>query len=133
MSRLIRRFGMSALRRRTPERFNIEMLQERVMAIDLTTLVSRRYPPGHPYRPMLRFAFEEWDPPQSSMPYTSMLDDVARNAEDMVETANREWAAGFPARARAGQSLAGRGVMGSRVSPLKMPEQMRGRVIAASI
>jgi hypothetical protein len=102
------------------------------MSIDLTAFVTGRYPPGHLYQPELRMEFEQYDPPQSSMSYTSMMDDVVRNAEDMIENANREWAAGFPARNRAGQSLMGTGVMGSRVSHLKMLEELRGRVLATN-
>lgn len=101
--------------------------------IDLTTLITRTHPPGRLFEAKLRMEFERWEPPQSSMPYSSMLDDVARNAEDMVENSNREWAAGFPARNKAGQSLMGTGVLGSRVSPLHMPEQLRGRMVATSI
>lgn len=101
--------------------------------IDLTTLVTRTHPPGRLFEADLRMEFKRWEPPQSSMPYTSLLDDIVRGAEDMVENANREWAAGFPARNHAGQSLMGTGVLGSRVSPLKMPEQLRGRMVATSI
>ncbi|CAK7059576.1 MAG: hypothetical protein DELT_01369 [Desulfovibrio sp.] len=103
------------------------------MSIDLSTLVTRRYTPGNLYMPELRMEHEQWEPPQSSMPYTSLLDDVVRTAENMIENANREWAAGFPARVKAGQSLDGTGVLGTRVSPLDMPEQLRGRIAATSI
>jgi hypothetical protein len=103
------------------------------MGMDLTALVTRRYPPGHLYQPEIRTEFERWDPPSASMPHTSVLDDVVRTGENMVENANRQYAAGFPARIRAGESLMGSGSLGVRVSPLKMPEQIRGRMVAVSI
>lgn len=101
--------------------------------MDMTTLITRRYPPGHLYQPEIRTEYERWDPPYASAPYTSLLDDAVHTVEDAIENSNREWAAGFPARARAGQSLHGTGVVGVRVSPLKMPEQIRGRMVAVSI
>lgn len=101
--------------------------------MDMTTLITRRYPPGELYQPDIRTEYERWDPPYASMPYTSLLDDIVHTAEDSIESANRQWAAGFPARARSGQSLHGSGVAGVRVSPLAMPEQIRGRMVAVSI
>lgn len=104
------------------------------MGIDLTVLVTRKYPPGQLYMPELRLERDPvYDPPFAPPPYTSLLDDVVAIGEDMVERANREWAAGFPARSRAGQSLAGTGTLGVRVSPLAVPEQIRGRMVAVSI
>ncbi|MCC8193867.1 MAG: hypothetical protein LIP28_04400 [Deltaproteobacteria bacterium] len=103
------------------------------MGIDLSTLITRHYPPGNLYAPDIRTEMEPLDPPQSSRPYTSLLDDVVRTGEDMIERANRHWAAGFPARARAGQVLGGSNAFGSRVSPLHMPESVRGRMVAVSI
>lgn len=104
------------------------------MSIDLSLLITRRYPPGHLYMPDVRTERDPLhDPPSAPPPYTSLLDDVAAQGEDMIEKTNRRWAAGFPARIRAGQSLAGTGTLGLRVSPLCMPEQIRGRMVAASI
>ena len=103
------------------------------MGIDLTSLITRHYPPGNLYAPGVRTEFEQWDPPQAIDVYTSLLDDVVRTGENMIEAANRDWAAGFPARARAGQSIAGGNSFGTRISPLNMPEAVRGRMVAVSI
>lgn len=104
------------------------------MAIDLSVLITKRFPPGDLYRPELRLEFGQWDPPQSSMPYTSLLDDTVRNGEDAIENANRRWAAEFPARNRAGQSSGGADDLGTtRVSPLNVPERTRGTVFASSV
>ena len=103
------------------------------MGIDLSTLITRHYPPGKLYSPDIRTEIEPLDPPQSSMPYTSLLDDVVRTGENMIENANRRWAAGSPARKRAGQSVGGSNAFGTRVSPLRMPEAVRGRMVAVSI
>ncbi len=100
------------------------------MGIDLRALVTHTYPPGNMYMPELRLEKGEFDPPFAPTPYTSLLDDLIATGENMVEHANREWAAGFPARERAGQSFAGSGVGGVRVSPLKMPEELRGGLYA---
>ena len=96
------------------------------MGIDLRALVTKTYPSGDMYMPAVRFTQERDDPPFAPMPYTSLCDDVVAAAESMAERANGEWAAGFPARARAGQSLAGSGTVGVRLSPLRMPEELRG-------
>lgn len=101
--------------------------------MDLSILVTRNYPPGHLYEPGIRMEFSPTDPPSSAMPYTSLFDDLVRQGEDMVENANRRWAAGFPARARAGQTMAGANAFGTRASPLHMPEALRGRMVAVSI
>lgn len=104
------------------------------MGIDLSVLVTRKYPPGDLYMPELRLERDPLhDPPFAPPPYSSLLDDVTRVGEDSIELANRQWAAGFPARSRAGQSLAGTGTLGVRVSALDMPEQIRGRMVAVSI
>lgn len=103
------------------------------MGMDLSMLITRQYPPGHLYQPEIRTEFGPWDPPSAPMPHTSVLDDVVRAGEDSIENAARDWAAGFPSRIRAGQSVTGTGVAGVRVSPLAMPEQIRGRMVAASI
>lgn len=103
------------------------------MPMDTTTLITGRYPPGDLYQPDIRTEYERRDPPYVSAPYTSLLDDAAHTVEDAVENSNRQWAAGFPARIRAGQSLHGTGVVGVRVSPLDMPERIRGRMVAVSI
>ena len=103
------------------------------MGIDLSSLITRHYPPGNLYSPDIRTEIEPLDPPHAAMPYTSLLDDVVRTGEKMIESANRDWARGFPARARAGQAFDGSNVFGSRVSPLYMPEAVRGRMVAVSI
>lgn len=103
------------------------------MGIDLSTLVTRRYPPGNLYSPDIRTEIEPLDPPFAALPHTSLLDDVVRTGENMVDNANRDWAAGFPARARAGQILSGSNAFGTRVSPINMPEALRGRMVAVSI
>lgn len=104
------------------------------MPIDMSVLITRRYPPGHMYQPDIRTEVRPLsEAPLLSMPYTSLFDDVVRIGEDMTERANREWAAGSPARMRAGQSLAGKGTLGVRVSPLDMPEEIRGSMVAVSI
>ena len=104
------------------------------MGIDLSVLVTRQYPPGNLYMPDLRLERDPLlDPPSAPPPYSSLLDDVTRTGEDSIERANRQWAAGFPARIRAGESLAGTGTLGVRVPALDMPEQMRGRMVAVSI
>lgn len=103
------------------------------MSVDLTTLVTRNHPPGTLYSPEIRTEIEPTDPPHAITLYTSLLDDVVRTGENMVEHANRDWAAGFPARERAGQTPAGENAFGTRVSPLNMPEQVRGRMVAVSI
>ena len=108
--------------------------QER-MSIDLSVLITRKYPPGNLYMPpVARFERDQrYDPPSAPPPYSSVLDDVVHTGEDMIERANRQWAAGFPARIRAGQSPAGAGTLGTRISPLSMPEQIRGRMVAVSL
>lgn len=103
------------------------------MGIDLTTLITRHYPPGKLYSPDIRTAIEPLDPPFAARPYSSLLDDVVHTAEDSIEIANRHWAAGFPARARAGQTPGGSNAFGVRVSPLNMPEALQGRMVAVSI
>ena len=103
------------------------------MGIDLSSLITRQYPPGDLYTPDIRTEIDPLDPPHAAPPYTSALDDVVRTGENMIENANRDWARGFPARARAGQVLDGSTVFGSRVSPLRMPETIRGRMVAVSI
>ncbi len=103
------------------------------MSIDLTSLITRHYPPSRLYRPDIRTEVSPTDPPQAAPPYTSLWDDAVRAGEDMIENANRRRAAGFPARARAGQVPAGSTAFGSRVSPLSMPEHVRGRMVAVSI
>ena len=103
------------------------------MSMDLSTLVTRRYPPYRLYTPDVRTEIEPLDPPHAITLYTSMLDDVVNIGEDTIETANRRWAAGFTARSRAGQSVSGSNVFGSRASPLDMPEAVRGRMVAVSI
>ena len=103
------------------------------MGIDLSTLITRHYPPGKLYMPDIRTEIEPLDPPFAARPYSSLWDDVVRTGENMVENANRHWAAGFPARARAGQVPAGSNAFGTRVSPLNMPETVRGRMVAVSI
>ena len=103
------------------------------MGIDLSVLITRRYPPGGLYAPDIRTEADPWAPPHAAPPYTSLLDDVVRTGENMIENANRDWAAGFPARARGGQSLSGSNAFGSRISPLRMPETVRGRMVAVSI
>ncbi len=51
----------------------------------------------------------------------------------MVRIAGRNWAKGFPARIRAGEMPVGAGILGVRVSPLHMPEQLTGLLMAVSI
>ena len=96
------------------------------MGIDLRALVTHTYPPGNMYMPEVRTEKGRFDPPFAPKPYTSLLDDVVATGEAMVERANRDWAAGFPARIKAGQSYAGTEVGGVRVSALSMPEELRG-------
>jgi hypothetical protein len=103
------------------------------MGIDLTSLITRHYPPGKPYSPDIRTGIGPSDPPFAAGPYTALLDDVVNTGEDSMEISNRRWAAGFPARARAGQVLGGSNAFGARVSPLTMPEAVRGRMVAVSI
>ena len=103
------------------------------MGIDLSSLITRRYPPGDLYSPDIRTEVGPFDPPFAPMPYTSLLDDVVRTGENMIANANQRWAAGFPARARAGQVVGGSNAFGARVSPLNMPETVRGRMVAVSI
>ena len=103
------------------------------MSIDLSTLVTRRYPPGHQYMPDIRTEIEPLDPPFAARPYTSLIDDVVRTGEDTIEASNRRWAAGFPARIRAGQALSGENAFGTRISPINAPEAIRGRMVAVSI
>ena len=103
------------------------------MGIDLSQLITRRYPPSDMYSPGIQTEIEQWTPPHAARPYTSLLDDVVCTGESMVENANRDLARGFPARARAGQVLAGSNAFGARVSPLHMPESVRGRMVAVSI
>jgi hypothetical protein len=103
------------------------------MGIDLSSLITRQYPPGDLYAPDIRTEVDPLDLPHAAPPHTSVLDDVVRTGENMIENANRDWARGFPARARAGQVLDGSTVFGSRVSPLRMPEVVRGRMVAVSI
>ena len=103
------------------------------MSVDLTTLVTRNHPPGTLYSPDIRTEIEPTDPPHAITLYTSLFDDVVRTGENMVENANRDWAAGFPARAHAGQTPVGENAFGTRVSPLNMPEEVRGRMVAVSI
>lgn len=102
--------------------------------MDLSILVTRKYPVGDLYMPDIRTEVRPLsEAPLLSMPYTSLLDDTTRQAEDMIEKANRRAAAGFSARIRAGQSFAGTDAHPSRLSPLDMPEEARGRMVAVSI
>ncbi len=103
------------------------------MGIDLSTLITRHYPPGKLYSPDIRTEIEPLDPIFKARPYSSLLDDVVHTGEDSIENAARRWAAGFSARSRAGQVLSGSNAFGSRVSPINMPEATRGRMVAMSI
>lgn len=103
------------------------------MGIELDVLITKRYPPGDLYMPGLRTERHPLDPPYAAAPYTSILDHVVRAGEDMIAAVNRRWAAGFPARERLGQTHEGQNAFGSRSSPLNMPEEVRGRLVAASI
>jgi len=103
------------------------------MGIDLSTLITRHYPPGKLYTPDIRTEIEPLDPIFEARPYSSLLDDVVHTGEDSIENATRHWAAGFPARARVGQIMSGSNAFGTRVSPINMPEAIRGRMVAVSI
>ncbi len=104
------------------------------MAIKLTSLVSAAYPPGHLYMPEVRTGIDPWfDHPSLPKPYSGFLQDTLAQGEDMVEAANRRWAMGFPARIRSGETPSGAGILGVRVSPLRMPEQVAGVLMAVSI
>ena len=103
------------------------------MGIDLSTLITRHYPPGELYTPDIRTEIEPLDPAFRARPYSSLLDDIVHTGEDSIEHATRRWAAGFPARARAGQLLGGSNAFGVRGSSINMPEAVRGRMIAVSI
>jgi hypothetical protein len=58
---------------------------------------------------------------------------VITQGEDMVEDANRRHAAEFPARMRLGQHLRNARGLGTRISPLNMPEATTGSLLAVSI
>ncbi len=104
------------------------------MAIKLTSLISKAYPPGDLYLPEVRTGIDPWsDHPSMPKPYSGFLQDTIAQGEGMVEAANRHWAAGFPARIRAGETPGGAGILGVRVSPLHMPEQLTGVLMAVSI
>lgn len=103
------------------------------MGIDLSTLVTRRHPPGHEYGLDIRAEIEPLAPTFEARTCSSLLSDPARAGEDTARTANRRWAAGFPARARGGQILSGENAFGTRVSPVNIPEAIRGRMVAVSI
>ncbi len=104
------------------------------MAIKLTSLVSQAYPPGDMYLPEVRTGVDpRWDHPSLPKPYSGFLVDTVAQGEDMLEAANRRWAMGFPARIRAGEPPAGAGILGTRVTPLHMPERLTGVLMAVSI
>lgn len=81
-----------------------------------------------------RFARSSTEPVYIQPPYTSMLDDAVNGAEVDIERAWYRFERGFPARIRAGQDpLAPENAWGSRLSPLRAPEQILGSLMAVSI
>ena len=100
----------------------------------LDMLITKRYPPEDLYMPEVRTERDPWtEPPYIPPPYTPFLHDVIIQGENMIENVNRRHAAGFPARMRLGQHLQNDRGLGTRVSPLNMPEAQRGTLVAVSI
>ncbi len=104
------------------------------MSIRLDELVSERYPPGSPYLPEPRFERDiRTEPLYVPPPYTSLLDDVVAQGEDLIERGIERHAAAFPARLRLGQHVDNNRGFGTRVSPLNYPEARGGSLVAVSI
>lgn len=81
-----------------------------------------------------RFGRSSTEPVYIQPPYTSMLDDAINIAEVNIEKARYRFERGFPARIRAGQDpLAPENAWGTRLSPLRAPEQILGSLMAVSI
>lgn len=100
------------------------------MGIDLAALTTLRGTSGDIHASVVR---PEIKPLAPSMAATapSLLGGATLDEPDGVET--RQWAAGFPSRARAGQILSGSNAFGTEVSPINTPEAIRGRMVAISI
>lgn len=103
------------------------------MGIDLSTLVTGREPPGGMYRQDIRTDISPLAPSFAARPNASIIDDPIRVTMNPVEDANSDWAAGWPARIRAGQILSDSNAFGTRISPINAPEVIRGRMFAVSI
>lgn len=81
-----------------------------------------------------RFAMVRKEPVYLPPPYTSMLNDAVTGAEIDIERASYRFERGFPARIRAGENpLAAENAWGSRISPMRAPEQILGSLMAVSI
>lgn len=81
-----------------------------------------------------RFARSATEPVYLQPPYTSILDETVEKAEIDIERARYRFERGFPARIRAGQDpLAPENAWGTRLSPLRAPEQILGSLMAVSI
>lgn len=100
----------------------------------LDSLVIDRYPGTGMYVHEERTHRDPWnEPPYIPPPNTPMLDDVIIMGERMIENVNRRHAAEFPARQRLGQHVQNARGIGTRLSPLTMPETVGGSLVAVSI
>jgi len=104
------------------------------MSIDLTTLVTKKYPPHRLYIPGVRIGVDpKSDPPSSPPPYASLMQRVTIIGEETIERVTVRHAAAFPARARIGQMYTDERTFGTRLGALHYPEQHTGSLLAASI
>lgn len=100
------------------------------MGIDLSTLTRNHLPAGEMHAPGIQTEISPLAPSRAGAS-PGIPEDVIR--EDGANAITRRWTAGFPARARAGQILSGSNAFGTEISPVNMPEALRGRMIATSI
>lgn len=106
------------------------------MGIELSTLTSRQATggPGATAGDMRAMGVRpEIQPlvPSRAAVATGLLGGAEN--EDAAHAANRIWAAGISSRARAGAILSGSNSFGTEVSPINLPEALRGRMVAVSI
>lgn len=103
------------------------------MGIDLATILTRHPPAGEMHGVNRKTEIEPLEPSYEARPYASLTDGVTHAGEDGVELATRHRTAGVTSRARAGQILSDSNAYGTRVSPINLPEAIRGRMVAMSI
>ena len=106
------------------------------MGIELSTLTSRQATggPGATAGDMhaldVRPEIQPLVPPRAAVA-TGLLGGAER--EDEAHAANRLWTAGISSRARGGAILSGSNAYGTEISPINLPEALRGRMVAVSI
>lgn len=106
------------------------------MGIELSTLTSRQATggPGATAGDMREVDVRpEISPlaPSRAAVATGLLGGAEREGE--AHAANRLWTAGISSRARGGAILSGSNAFGTEVSPINLPEAIRGRMVAISI